>query len=423
MSSFLPEKCYVVCTKHMGLGYRQLERAGGQRAEFTVVFRAGQKPWLTREDKKLSEDFACKTQWSSPVALASFGAGLGTAVALGAAFGWIPVAGQILLGVLAVAAIGYAIYSFFANRTKCSDRLASPASQWVVFHQTVTFNGFKAINKRSILQCQEGGSLLPFISESLAAEAARSIGLNNLADVGINALATYVSGLFFGLAFTGVVPALSAAAQFIGGMFFGCFVIKPATEFQESKMREGSEAGGEMYENMNREPNPSEDVLGPDTEYNPLDVMVYQEVRDIRRLAIKNGATKAQIAQLDGALRAGERNGSYSPEKTPEMRPVIENIKNGVYGDSVRRKFTNRSGNMRGMNRRANYEKAVSAKKEVVRVRRIAQAQRGGKVAGNVLQLIQPFASTYFSEKAREYAAIYAQQDLANDVGFVAKNN
>ncbi len=94
MSSFLPEKCYVVCTQHMGFGYRQLERAGGKRMEFTVIYNTGQRPWLTVEDRKINEDFECKTQWASPAALASFGAGLGTAAALGAAFGWIPVAGK-----------------------------------------------------------------------------------------------------------------------------------------------------------------------------------------------------------------------------------------------------------------------------------------------------------------------------------------
>ncbi len=302
------------------------------------------------------------------------------------------------------------------------------ASSWVVFHNTVTFNGFEAVNKRSVLQCKEGGSLLPFISESLATQAARAIGLNNLADVGLNSLATYVSGLFFGLSFTGVVPALQASAWFVGSIGFGYLVINPLTGAQQDYMRNDSELGADdMYRNINTDPNSPPESIGPDTEYNPTDVWMYSEVRDIQRLAKKNGASREQIAQLERAIQAGERNGSYSPEKTPEMRPVIENIKKGVYGESVRSRFTNRSGNMRGMNRRSNYERSVAAKRAATarseRLRNTAMKHRGGKIAGNILQLIQPFASTYFAEKAREYAALYAEQDLANDTGFVADRN
>lgn len=434
MSSYLPEKCYVVCTNHMGLGYRQLERAGGERTEFTVIFKAGQRPWLTREDKKLSEDFECKNKWASPVAFGAFGAGLGTGVAIvavtGAAVGWIPVAGQIVLGVVAVACIAYALYSFFTSKSKCSDRLASPASQWIIFHQTVTFNGFNAVNKRSILKCQEpGGFLLPFISESLAAEAARSIGLNNIADIGLNGLASAVSGLFVAFA---AIPAAGASAgmalfstagQFSIGMAVGKYIINPITDAEREGLR-NILGGGEIYDNMNATPDSQSDGIDPSTEWYPGDtVEVVKDLRSMREMARQNGASQQSIEQLNEAIRSSEGNRSLSPDKNPAMRQVVQNIKEGVYGNEVRNMFRNRSGNMRGMNRLANYERAVSAKNESIRTNRANQRESGGKVLGNLLQIFQPFISTFFSEQARSAAAQYAEQDLANDTGFVAKDN
>lgn len=452
MSSFLPENCYVVCTKQMGSGHRQLVRAGGQRAEFTVIFRAGQRPWLTKEDKKLNEDFECKTQWSSPVAFGAFGAGVATGLAVGVALGWIPVVGQIILGVIAVAAIGYALYSFFSNKVKCSERLASPASRWIVFHQTVTFNNFNAVNKRSILQCQEGGSLLPFISESLAAQAAQAIAFNNRMDIGINALATYVSGMFFAFA---AIPAggagaslaltsralLGASGQFAFGMFVGKYVINPLTEIEGEMLRDNIyDDTGEIYDDMNQDAardgrnglanfipdfeKSQLDGVDPSTEWNPGDVtQVVRDLRMLREIAIKNGASRQSIEQLNEAIRSAENNRSLSPKKNPAMRQVVENIKNGTYGKDVQRMFTNRSGNMRGMNRRANYERAINRKNEAINRRRTPQRNAQGRTVGNLIQIFQPFISTFFSERARAAAARYAEQDLANDAGFVAAQN
>lgn len=449
MSSYLPEKCYVVCTNHMGLGYRKLEHAGGERAEFTVIYKNGGLPWLTREDKKINEDFECKSKWSSPVAFGAFGAGLGTGVAVvavtGAAVGWIPVAGQIILGVVAVACIAYALYSFFTNDTKCNDRLQSPASQWVMFHQTVIFNNFNAVNKRSFLQCQEGGTLLPFISESLASAAARSIGLNNIADIGLNGLASAVSGLFVAFA---AVPAAGASAagalfgtfgEFGIGMAVGKYIITPATEWEKEGLRNLLGGGSGIYDEMNRfsdQQDGDRDGLGnftpdldfsdvdPSTEWYPGDIGdVATDLREVRRLGRENNASRESISQLNEAIRAAESNGSLSPERNPAMRQVVQNVKNGVYGENVRQMFTNKSGNMRGMNRLANYLKAIDSKNEAIRTNRNSQKNAKGRTAGNLLQIFQPFISTIFSELARSAAAKYAEQDLANDSGFTANQN
>lgn len=426
MSSYLPEKCFVVCTKQMGFGYKRLLIDGEVRSQVTVILKTGVRPFLTIADRKIDEDFACQSQWASVVAWGAFGAGAAVGVLVLAS---IPVIGWIGLGIVAAVAIGAALFGYFTNRTKCSDRLRSVGSKWIIFHPTVTFDGYNAVNKRSILQCQEGGTLLPFIDESLAADAAQAIAWRNLADVTINGLATFVSGLFAVLAF-GEMAAWKAVAWFAGGMLFGQVVINPATDAQREYMqRHNPLPDNETYRNMNEDVGDGGDkdvfdYLRPDNEWNPKDFQeVYSDLRDVRRRAIENGASREHIAELDRALKSAERTGSFSAKKNPAMRSVVENIKSGKYGTAVQEQFRNRSGNMRGMNRRANYERAISSKNESVRANQRANRTGAGKVAGNLLQIIQPFASTYFSEKARQAAAIYAEQDMGNGVGVIARDN
>jgi hypothetical protein len=425
MSSYIPEKTFVVCTKQMGFGYKKLLVDGDVRTQITVILKTGNRPFLTIADRKIDEDFACQTQWASVVAWGAFGAGAAVGICVLAA---IPVFGWIGLGIVAGAALLGAAFGFFSSKTKCSDRLKSSGTKWVLFHPTVTFDNFKAINKKSILQCQEGGSLLPFISESLAQEAANAIALRNIADVGINGLATFVSGLFATLAF-GEMAAWKAIAWFGGGMLFGQFVINPATEKQREIMRSDSDIGGDVYTNMNQsvaEPDNSfiNQYLRPDVEWNPKDFQdVYNDVRSVRDMARESGASREQIAQLERAIQSAERTGSFSAKKNPEMAAVIENIKRGVYGEKVKSVFTNKSGNMRGMIRRANVDRAIAANRDLIQENRDGRMRSGGKIAGNALQIIQPFASTYFSERAREYAAMYAQQDMSNGVGVLAYDN
>lgn len=139
MSSCLPEKCFVVCTKHIGFGYRELLHEGGGRSQSMVILRTDRR-WLTIGDRKINEDFKCQSQWSSVVAAGAFGAGLAVGVCVLAA---IPVVGWIGLGIVAAVAIGFALVSYFVNKTQCGDRLGSAGSEWMLEHPTVTFNGFK----------------------------------------------------------------------------------------------------------------------------------------------------------------------------------------------------------------------------------------------------------------------------------------
>ena len=122
------------------------------------------------------------------------------------------------------------------------------------------------------------------------------------------------------------------------------------------------------------------------------------------------------------AMKSAERTGSFSPKKNPEMAPVIENIKKGAYGQEVKDIFTGKKG-MRGKNTKPNYKKSLNRINDGIKNNKSSSFKSKGLVAGNVLQIIQPFASTYFSEKAREHAAMYAELDMSNSVSVNALNN
>jgi len=72
--SYLPEKCFAVCTFQLGTGYRQFEVS---RSVITVR-QACKNAWLVETDKKLSADFKCKSKWSSSAGTIALGAGIGT---------------------------------------------------------------------------------------------------------------------------------------------------------------------------------------------------------------------------------------------------------------------------------------------------------------------------------------------------------
>lgn len=130
-----------------------------------------EKALLVEIDIVIDEDFRCKTQWNSVVSNTAFGGGIGAGGALAAiavAGAFIPVAGWIVsavcVGALALGAIAGALYGYFTNKRKCSNLLGSVGSSWQLRHPTVKFDGHSALTKRSFIQCQEGGQLLPFVS-------------------------------------------------------------------------------------------------------------------------------------------------------------------------------------------------------------------------------------------------------------------
>ena len=70
MSSYLPEKTYVVCTNQTGNDYREL-LADSEKRNVSVFYR-DKRAFLTIIDKKLNEDFTCKTSWSKGLAGGAF---------------------------------------------------------------------------------------------------------------------------------------------------------------------------------------------------------------------------------------------------------------------------------------------------------------------------------------------------------------
>jgi len=72
--SYLPEKCFAVCTFQLGTSYRQFEVS----RSIITVGQACKNAWLVETDKKLSADFTCKSGWSSGAGTMALNAGIET---------------------------------------------------------------------------------------------------------------------------------------------------------------------------------------------------------------------------------------------------------------------------------------------------------------------------------------------------------
>lgn len=75
--------------------------------------------------------------------------------------------------------------------------------------------------------------------------------------------------------------------------------------------------------------------------------------------------------------------------------------------------FTNKSGNLRGMNREANYRKATNNRQQNIDRNRTANRKA---IGFGVIQLLFPFISSYFGNEAIRLAAEISEQDATNSV-------
>ena len=73
MSSYLPDKTFVVCTNQLGVEYKQLTLSKNRTAK-SVKLGSQQRVFLVKLDKNLTSDFTCKSGWSSGAGTAAVGA-------------------------------------------------------------------------------------------------------------------------------------------------------------------------------------------------------------------------------------------------------------------------------------------------------------------------------------------------------------
>lgn len=435
MSVYLPEKTYVVCTHHSGGGYRQLEVNKDLREQTSVILKSKDHPFLVITDKKIDSDFACKTQWNSVVSYAAFtGAGaagiLTGAIAVGLLVpgpGW--VFSAICIGVVAGAAIIGGIVGYFMNKTKCSERLGTPNSVWILAHPTVYFDGYQALNKKSILQCQEGGTLLPFISESAASDAASAIGWWNKAEIGLNGVASAFDGYELGLLlFTGGPGAV--ALQFAITYALGQYVINPLTEVQSDYIQSESEWGdAETYKNINNDKLIEETIKSNEENYG------YEKTEKEEKFwtpgDLENPISINHEGKPAGDLTdiyTNSRDGYQNNESRRVFNQAQQNAQDGISNSAEnnprlhqqmnrhRDLYSNRSGNRRGTN---NPTRHANSSREM----RTRMRANGKGIAKGVFTLSANFVANWFNEMAREVASKYAMEDVTNSISVNAKDN
>ncbi|MBB6369080.1 hypothetical protein [Chryseobacterium shigense] len=429
MAVYLPEKVFAVCTNQLNSDPKKFELSD-KRPKKTVKLGSQQRTFLIKLDRKLSEEFTCKSGWSSGAGTAAFGGGVLVGLGIAATVATVPVAGWIVGGIIAIGAIGYGIWQMMQTPT-CSEMIGFKESQWKKHHTTVYFdsNGnkgdfFLALTKNSLLACKEGGVLLPFITETAANNAAESIATNNRIEMGVNIVSGALAGVLFGFSLGTTLPiggflggartlhVLQQTAIFGAWIPVGYFLINPAA----------SATGGWLNSNENY--NDVKDASISNTSLpQPADswdpVTPIQDVIGVRSLLRQNNASQGDINKFNAGITEAERQGTYSLKNNPELREMINRMKAGEFGPELQDRVTNKSGNLRGMVNEKNMgsvrnthnQNSNAAIRENIRSAQIKSATG----VGGILTLIAPFIGNYFAERAIRVAAdMFVNEDTSS---------
>lgn len=400
MSTYLPEKkTFAVCSFQSGPSPIPLVA----RREGKVSFKSKDALLLTEYDRKLEGQFVCKTKWTSGAGTMAFGAGVMAGLAIAAAVATVPVAGWIVGGIIAIGCIAYGLYQMLSKPT-CSQMIGFQESQWVNPYTTVTFDGFQAVTKNSFIICKEGGILLPFVSSAAAIAAGQNVSSYNRKEIGVSLLANFLGGTAFGftLGANGVLIAGKEVAFGVAGSYL---VFQPLEKGQRALTREiyDADENNLYYDAIVKEEskmlNLTETKIDkPGDLYNPGSVL--SDLKATRSLALESGATQAQIAEIDGAIKQAESSGSLAAGKNSKASSVFQKARSGIYGPKVKSYFTNRVGTGSGMNRQSNYDQAMADRQSNLSStnKKITTQKVFSKI--NIATLILPFISTGLSESA-----------------------
>lgn len=122
MAVCLPENVFAVCTNQLSAKNENFKLSSDRKSK-TVFLGSKNTVFLVKMDKKLSADFTCKSGWSSGAGTTTFGGGVVLGMLLVAATAaTVPVAGWIVGGVIAIAAVGYGIWQMSKSPT-CSQMI------------------------------------------------------------------------------------------------------------------------------------------------------------------------------------------------------------------------------------------------------------------------------------------------------------
>ncbi|KPE49409.1 hypothetical protein [Chryseobacterium indologenes] len=430
MAVYLPEKVFAVCTNQLNSDPKKFELSD-KRPKKTVKLGSQQRTFLIKLDKKLSEDFNCKSGWSSGLGTVAFGGGVvGGMLLVAATSATVPVAGWVVGGLIAIAAIGYGIWQMMQTPT-CSEMIGFQESQWKKHHTTVYFdsNGnkvdlFLALTKNSLLACKEGGVLLPFITETAANNAAESIASNNNTEKWVNIGSGALAGVLFGFSLGTTLPiggflggartlfVLKQTAIFGAWIPVGYFIINPLASATGGLLN-----SNENYDTVKDASISTTPLPQPADSWDPVSPV--KDGIEVTKLLGKNNASQADINKFEAGIAEAERQGTYSLKNNPELREMINRMKAGEFGPELQDRVTNKSGNSRGMINEKNMNSVKETHNQnsnaAIRENIKSASIKSATATGGILTLIAPFIGNYFAERAIRVAAdMFANEDTSS---------
>jgi hypothetical protein len=230
---YIPKDTYAVCTFQQNTDPKRFDVT---RAKVSVFYK--EKALLTVEDRNTNEKFICKKPMNIVMGLGGLVVGI---LLASNPIGW-AVAGALV--VIAVAAVTIITH-------KCTSKLQ--AGKWINYKESVYFNGHRAITISSMLMCDNGGMLQPFISYDAAKKEAESVAWENIKETAVITAGAIASGYLMGKG-GGFLNATKSIFTKSGALFTigGIGTTYAMTAYQQHVMR-GNEkyADNEVYQRMN----------------------------------------------------------------------------------------------------------------------------------------------------------------------------
>lgn len=435
MSSYLPQKTFVVCTLQMSPTKGEL-LADGDARSLSVIHSKKDAVLLTKDDLVLLADFGgCQNKWMGPVLKSLFAFG----VALGATLAAVTIGvltlgvGAIIIGACAVATAAYIATK--SNSTKCKPLLTA----WQNPHPTVKFDQVNAVTQTSFITCGAGGMLQPFISASAADNAASEIASTNKTALVLSGIISFMFGFAVGhsgglAGFSGYAggatissafgSALSAGVgEFLIGTIGAYAVYAPLTYGQE-KLQQWYYSSDDEKDPYDRLQNQIEEAKGDknenipellgfqydslDDDFNPTDVLkksneAIQSSWDIYRTK-QNDAFIKQMMNVKGTKaekRAQIEAIAKEMSKTRSGAQAVREMRRKGSGEIVIRTKTEAKGN-----------KVTAAHRAEARGARRNSIKKMATPSN--VSLLLPFVVTYLEEKAVRTFADFMQEDITN---------
>jgi hypothetical protein len=407
MSYFIHEGVNAICTFQISPSPQKFVAT----RSYSVLSKDTDKAWLTAADKNIDVPFICK----SPVNVFASFLALGAGILVGAA---LFVSGPIGWGIaIACATVSFVVAAHEAKeiKHKCSGMLL--AGEWAIKHSTVKLDGKQVVVHSSLLTCKAGGVLTPIISDTIAAEYARSIAATNIGEVTLNSIVSFIAGVgaVASVAGSGILSGIKTLA---GGYIKGTLFIQLGTWAEREAIRKTGESitsgnYNEVYSEIN---NADKNIIikCPD---NPSDVSDQLDVRGMveatanvkeankQSTNAKNNLARLEKISTQKTMTDGHKNTWFTNEAKADFNALKE---------SNPELFKNGDQKVGGTLGTSKLEVVKNnAEQEVVKTTRESTMANNKAIVSKigVAAFWLPFVSTLFSESTRYQLACAIVED------------